>query len=249
MHIRMDLDFFRSNLLMHYQPIIDVQYKRIVGFESLVRFQPSSRWCGKLSTLKFIEKVIQQDLTYSFDLFIIDSVCRDISRFRADGLIFSINLNPSTLSNSQFFTDVKNTLTHHELPPNIIAFEITEKSLISKYAERTTLPKLRKFGIKFYIDDFITGYANFGALINGNVDTIKIDKSITDEMLKNVIVEKFAIGITSLIHQLNKKVLFEGVETEEQYIFLKNIDCDFIQGYFISQAIDIESAISFVHMQ
>lgn len=243
--MQMDLEFFEKNLMMHYQPIVDIHQGCISGFESLVRFKDCSVWHKKISTKKLIDSISSHKAAYIFDFFVIKTVYQDVLTRNNANFIFSINLHASTLANKNFINDLSVIMSSYPNSYNCIAFEITEKSLLSKEAEIKTLPKLKGLGFRLYIDDFITGYANFGALISPDIDMIKIDKSITDEVLSNLIVGKFASGITSLIHQLQKKVLFEGIETEAQLSYLKKIGCDFIQGFFISHALEIESALTF----
>ncbi len=124
----------------------------------------------------------------------------------------------------------------YQLRKGCVAFEITESSLIDNFDEAAQkLSQLRERGILIYLDDFGTGYSSLNYLKNLPIDSIKIDKSFIDDIVKPGIDSKILKTIVSLAHAMGIKTVAEGVETEEQYQLLETCNCDLIQGYLISR--------------
>ncbi len=214
-----------------YQPQVDARTGKIEGFEALIRWENPRE--GVISPDKFIPIAEESGQIDKIGLFVLTRVAHFIKRAKRQDFTVSINVSVKELRDPDFVTNIVKTLNHHEIGPNRIALEITESFLIEELdpvIER--LSQLRAAGFKLSLDDFGKGYSSLSYLRSLPLDYIKIDKSFIDDILERGGSLPLAKSIISLSHQLGLKVVAEGVEERKQLDYLRENDCDYIQGYY-----------------
>jgi diguanylate cyclase (GGDEF)-like protein/PAS domain S-box-containing protein len=229
----------KNQLYIEYQPKIDVKTQRATSAEALLRWKHPI-W-GEVSPAEFI--TISEDTTIHQEIadFVIDCVCKQVGEWGRQGVSFqtvSLNLSPKDFLKRTLVDQIKTAVDKYDVSPELLEIEITEGALL----ENTTVvheqvTRLQELGIKLALDDFGTGYSSIHYLKQLPVSTVKIDRSFIQHLPQNeedVIIVK---SIINLSKGLKKKVVAEGVETEEQYLLLQQLGCDEIQGYYYSKSI------------
>ncbi|WP_313892331.1 bifunctional diguanylate cyclase/phosphodiesterase [Psychrobacillus sp.] len=234
----------KEELFLNYQPQILAETHEIVGVESLIRWNYGGTI---ISPGEFIPIAEKTDQIIKIGDFVLRETCRNIRQIeRAVGkeLIFSVNVSARQFYQIDYIERTKQILTDMNIHPNKIVLEITE-SIIMEYTEFVieSLQELKNYGFQIAIDDFGTGYSSFKYLELLPVNIIKIDQSFTQAIEKErskAIVQ----SIISLAHNLNLKVLAEGVEDLYQIASLSEFDCHYLQGYFFSKPLAFEQLIA-----
>jgi diguanylate cyclase (GGDEF)-like protein/PAS domain S-box-containing protein len=230
----------REELVLYYQPRVDTLSGEIVGAEALIRWN-HPKW-GLVSPAEFIPLAEESGLINEIGEWVLQQVCRQLYEWKILGynlVPISINLSPKSFLKADLVSIFKYYLTQYDISPSLLEIEITEDSIIKNEASvLNTLKLFKELGISISLDDFGTGYSSIGYLKKFNVDYIKIDRSFIKDMLENE--GDFAIvsSILLLAQGFNLKVVAEGVETEEQWKALKELNCQFIQGYLFSKPLD-----------
>lgn len=236
-----------NELLLMYQPKVDLKTKKVVGLEALVR------WLSKNGTLtspeKFIPIAEDTGLIVPIGRFVIREACEQWVKWNNEGLNpppVAINISPRQFSDTFLLKDIRETITSTGMTANMLHVEITESATMDD-PEMTmeTLEAMRKLNLHLYIDDFGTGHSNLGQLRRLPIDALKIDKSFINDMLTNNDDAEIVTAIINLAHALKLKVISEGIESQEQLDFLRNLKCDEVQGYFISKPLSHEQVIDF----
>lgn len=221
-----------------YQPIINVESGKIVGFEALVRWRREDTLIMPGDFIKIAEET---GLIMAIGDWVLASACAFAASLRREGhhdFSVTVNLSVVQLLRSDFVGWVRQTITAAGLPPASIGLEITESVLIESFeANIGKLTALRDLGVKIYLDDFGTGYSSLKYLQHLPVDIVKIDKSFTAGLTAGPTERDFIGPIIALARQAGLQVVAEGVETEYQYDKLIKYDCDFVQGYFFSRPV------------
>ena len=219
-----------------FQPQYDTFTKKIVGAEALVRWYKSD---GRIiSPYYFIEFSEKTGLIQEIDRIVLENVCKSISQWREQGLDvmpISLNLSRAYLSDENAIYYIKNTLDKYNIPGDLIKLEVTESAIVdSEDKLEKIIEIMHKFSFRVYLDDFGIGYSSLSSINNLNFDTLKIDKSFVDTIgtEKGNRVIKYTIDLAK---NLGMSLVAEGVETKEQYEFLKAEHCDVIQGYYFSK--------------
>lgn len=227
-----------GQLILYYQPKIDLRSGRVIGVEALVRWiHPEF---GLIPPDEFIAPAEKSGLIRPLTLWVVEAALRQCRAWREEGRAFSVSVNVSArnLLDSQFPDQVAGLLQTHGVSPSQLELEITESAIMADPSK--ALEILRRFnqtGISLSIDDFGTGYSSLGYLRKLPVDTIKIDKSFVKNMTMD---ENDAMIVRSTIdlgHHLGLKVIAEGVENQEIWNHLVLVGCDAAQGYHISRPI------------
>ena len=222
-----------NELIINYQPIFD-KNKYIVKAEALIRW--NNKVLGSIMPDKFIHYAEETREIIPIGYWIIESVCKFINKNQAK-ISIGINVSPIQLLEIEFVEKVMKILNKYKIDINKIYFEITESVLLEdSEVVKNNILSLRKLGFAIALDDFGTGYASFSYLKKYKLDILKIDKLFID----NASDDEFVMVdyIKRIANLLNMKVVIEGVETKEQFIKLKNIDCDFFQGYYLSKVLE-----------
>ncbi|MEJ5314810.1 MULTISPECIES: bifunctional diguanylate cyclase/phosphodiesterase [Anaerolinea] len=239
-----------NRLILHYQPITELKSGRLIGFEALVRWIHPRR--GMIWPTEFIEISEKTGLIVPLGLWVLRQACWQMhlwqERFPINPpLMISVNISPRQLEEPDFSEQVKKILEETGLPPSSLRLEITEHTVVQRSgALIEALDSLRTLGVQLYIDDFGTGYSSLGYLDRLPVDAIKIDRSFVSNLGKAKSSQGVVQAIIQLAHELNIEVVAEGVETFEQHRELKRLQCEFMQGFYISEPLDVLAVERFI---
>ncbi len=223
----------QNQLVLHYQPQIEIQSGRITGVESLVRWESPSR--GLVPPADFIPVAESTGLIVPIGEWVLREACRQTAAWQAQGLPVqrtAVNLSAGQLQSGDLADTVSRILDEAGLAAKHLELEITESMVLDDIEQASSvLRSLRQLGVGIAMDDFGTGYSSLTYLKVFPVDQLKIDRSfvsrIPDEPDNTAIVTATIV----LGHSLNVRVVAEGVETEDQSSFLRQIGCDEVQGY------------------
>lgn len=235
------LDAIRNDgLYMLYQPQVDCQSGRLIGFESLVRMKNASIGPGVFIPLAEENGWIREIGRRRTELTI-----KQIAAWRQAGLTpppVSINYSAGQLSDTEYVSYLSGLLKKYGISPDSIRLEVTERMAMSEDEEvRSFYRQVKEAGISLHMDDFGTGYSSFSALSQIPVGTVKIDKSLVDAYLNEKNRDVFR-DIVDMLHALHKFIIVEGVETKEQYLMLKDFAADAIQGYYFGRPLSGQQA-------
>ncbi|MBI2289329.1 MAG: EAL domain-containing protein [Betaproteobacteria bacterium] len=238
----------REEFLLYYQPKTDLRSGRITGVEALVRWKHPE--LGMVSPAQFIPLAEETGLIGPIGDWVLRTACAEARRWTAQGtseISVAVNLSARQFAREDLAQSITSVLLESGLEPRFLEIEITESTVMHN-AKRAAhvLQQLKEMGIRVAIDDFGTGYSSLGYLKRFPIDSVKIDRSfILDIPLDN---DDVAItrAVIAMAHSLRLKVVAEGVETEEQYQFLRNHDCDEMQGYFFSEPIDAAALVGLI---
>lgn len=225
----------RNELLLHYQPQVDISTEEIIGVEALLRWKHSE--LGMISPGLFIPLAEQTGLVHPIGQWVLESACRQLKEWQGMGLApirMSVNLSLEQFRNPFLIRMITKTINKTGLDPKYLELEITESIAVEEGdSVIETLHKLKELGISIAIDDFGTKYSSLSRLKALPMDRIKIAMEfihgITEEKSRDKVIAEIII---KLAKSLGLKVIAEGVETEAQVKFLAEQGCDEIQGYY-----------------
>jgi diguanylate cyclase (GGDEF)-like protein len=234
-----------DQLVLHYQPQVELDLGRPVAAEGLVRWQHPQR--GLLGPLEFIDVAertgLIKDLTYK----VIDLGLRDLRIWSEQGRSMSLSLNVSVrnLLDPRFPEEVENLLTRHGVDGRALTLELTESSLmVDPEVARRTMQRLSELGVAVAIDDFGTGYSSLAYLTDLPIGELKIDKSFVRAMssdTRNAIVVRSTI---ELAHNLGLRTVAEGIEDAHTYDCLRTLGCELAQGFHMSKPLPAAALLS-----
>ncbi len=229
-------------LSVHYQPKLDSQGLRIEGVEALVRWY--DEYLGEVSPVEFIPIAEECGLIDSIDVWVLRKASADIQRLNESlgtSLRLSVNVSPVHFIRNKVVAEVQAVLNTIGFPGGLLELEITE-SIIGPEVEDIyqQLADIHTLGVQISIDDFGTGYSSLSRLKELPLDTLKIDRSFIGDVGKDHSDEVLVRAIISMAHNLNLKVVAEGVETQEQYEFVQRYKCDQVQGFLFSRPLGID---------
>lgn len=239
----------RNEFLLHYQPQVELSTGKIVGCEALIRWNNTE--LGLVSPAEFIPLAEETGLIIPMGEWIIREACNQLKILHTAGyndIRMAVNISAKQFEQQDLPGIITEILSETEIKAQYLELEITE-STIMKSTDRTTriLDRLKEMGIRISIDDFGTGFSSLGYLQRFSADTLKIDQSFIRNIPLSSNDEAIVTAIINMAHVLRLSVIAEGVETEEQLEFLRKINCNEIQGYYISRplpAADFEKVIS-----
>jgi len=229
-------------MVLGYQPKVDLRSGKVVGAEALVRWlHPVD---GVISPDRFIPVAEETGLIVPLGEWVIDEACGALKAMGMLGIedfVISVNLSARQLRQREFADRLAATLARHGVDPRSLELEVTESQLMDHPEDAlAALAELKKLGVRLSIDDFGTGYSSLSHLQKFPVDYIKIDRSFLGDVGHDghLVITR---AIIALGHNLKLKVIAEGVETREQLAFLRKYGCDEMQGYFFSPALSEET--------
>jgi len=228
-----------GELCLHYQPQIDFEAGRIVGAEALLRWQHPER--GFIPPATFIPVAERCGLIHEIGDWVLRQACLDAQSWREQGLgdlTVAVNVSPLQLRREDFDVVVATALAASGLPGDALELELTESSLVLDTRDLVDmLQRVRRHGVRIAIDDFGTGYSNLGYLRRLSVHRLKIDRSFVDRICADANDEALVRAIVEMAHCLNLSVVAEGVEDAAALQRLRELGCEFGQGYYWSPAV------------
>lgn len=238
----------RGELFLQYQPIADVRTGAILATEALVRWKHPE--FGIMSPDKFIPIADETGLIIPIGEWVLGEACRQTRAWQDlgfRGLGISVNVSAVQFAQTRLLSQIKNTLKYSGLDPQFLEVEITE-SVLMRDAEATasTLKALKDMGVCIAMDDFGTGYSSLSYLKRFPIDTLKIDKSFTQDISGSNDGSSIVSAIAALGRSLDLSLVAEGVETSEQREFLESQQCDRMQGYLLSKPLPVDQVVRFL---
>jgi diguanylate cyclase (GGDEF)-like protein/PAS domain S-box-containing protein len=236
---------------LYYQPKIHAEHKSLVGMEALLRW--NNPLIGPISPAEFIIIAEDAGLMNEIGAWVIKTALNQFKLWyeqtnKIDDVRISINLSPAQLNDSGLIATVSDTLKNTNVPTKNILFEITETAVMKKAFNPKSLLNVffMELGIGLSIDDFGTGYSSFTYLKQYPIKELKIDKSFVDDIGINKSSEMIIKAIISLAMSLNLEMVAEGVETQEQFDYLKQKQCNIIQGYYFSKPLSTNEMTAYI---
>ena len=226
-----------SQFVLHYQPKISVAQGHITGVEALVRWVSPDR--GMVPPSEFIPLAEETGLIGAIGEWVLDSACRQSLAWGAAGLPpvrIAVNISARQLYADHFVAQVHRILADTGVDPGSIELEITESVMMQNVQQMVErLAETKQLGLRIAIDDFGTGYSSLAYLKRLPIDCLKVDRSFVQDLLTDADDATITRAVIALAHSLRLEVVAEGVETEAQFEFLRDLGCDQIQGYLFSK--------------
>jgi len=229
----------RDELRLNYQPIVSLQDGNLVGFEALLRWHHPD--VGLISPNRFIPIAEESGLITPITVWILGETCKQLTRWQQispgwKNLIVSVNISGRHLATQELVDDVELALESSGLSPDSLKLEFTESTAMEN-ADHTInmLEQLKRLGVQLSIDDFGTGYSSLSYLHRLPFDTLKIDKSFVSAVGERGEDSEVLQTIISLAKNLKMRVIAEGIETSSQLNLLRNLGCDYGQGFLLSK--------------
>ena len=229
-----------KGLVLHYQPLVNLETATLVGVEALVRWQDGER--GLVPPNEFIPLAEQIGLIGSLSDWVIDEACQQALAWQEQGLDLYVSINlPPSYCQSTGMAHLTAAAAAAGVELERLMIEVTESALIpdTRRQMENTLADMHKRGLKLAIDDFGTGYSSLGRLNKTWVTMLKIDRSFIRDLPASEHARTLVASIVQLAHTLGLEPLAEGVETEEQRRFLLGHDCRFGQGFLFSRPVPV----------
>jgi diguanylate cyclase (GGDEF)-like protein/PAS domain S-box-containing protein len=233
----------RSEFVLLYQPQVDLRTGAVFAVEALIRWQHPN--LGVIPPVKFIPLAEETGLIVEIGDWVLREACQQNKAWQDEGLPrinVSVNVSARQFKDKALVSRVVNALRESGLEAKFLELEMTE-SLVMRDVEQAvaTMRELQGLGVQLSIDDFGTGYSSLSALKTFPVARLKIDRSFISDLASNESDRAVAGAVISLGQKLNLRVIAEGVETDEQLAFLRESNCDEMQGYHFSKPVPPES--------
>ena len=232
-----------GEIFLNFQPIIDVQTKKIMKLEALSRWKHPQ--VGFIKPDVFISIVEGTSYIQDLSYWLIRQCILQLVDLKNNGfadIIISINISAAQISDASSIAFIQNECDKHQMPYHLIELEITETSLISNFkAAKNWILEAQKVGFKVSIDDFGTGYSSLSYLTQFPFNTVKIDRSLIHNIPEDLNQKKIAKSIIRMLKDLEVDVVVEGVEHKAQFDVIKQLGADMVQGYYFTRALDKEN--------
>ncbi|AUT03467.1 GGDEF domain-containing response regulator [Nostoc sp. CENA543] len=241
----------RQEFIVYYQPIVALSTGRISGFEALIRWKHPHR--GIIYPTEFIPIAEETGLIKPINTWVLQSACEQLCSWQnspeiAKNLTISVNLSARLFYQANFIEQFDEIIQTTQVNPRLLEIEITESVIMDNTEEiKATLQKLKQRQIKLIMDDFGTGYSSLSYLHIFPFDALKIDKSFVKLMQLDKANMGLVPAMISIAESMGITAIAEGVETPEQLAHLKDLNCDFAQGYLFSEPIEQKFIIDFIN--
>jgi diguanylate cyclase (GGDEF)-like protein/PAS domain S-box-containing protein len=235
---------------IHYQPVVQLDTRAIVSFEALLRWEHPTQ--GLISPYHFIEAAEDSGILVSIGHWLILQACRqlrewELNHITAQPVNITVNISARQFADARLATDIQDALRETGVDPSRIQLEMTESvAAADPKLTVTVLSHLKHMGIGMILDDFGIGSASLRGLWQFPVDALKIDRSLVREMQADRASCDMVEMIITLAHKMNLRVIAEGIETIRQFERLRELGCEFGQGYYFSQPLDSKAALQFM---
>lgn len=227
---------------LHYQPYYQIADRKLIGMEALIRWNHPIK--GNIPPSDFIPIAEESGLIREIGKWVLETACAQNKLWQTKGyekVPIAVNVSEIQLEDKNFIPNLKQILYNTQLDPQYLHIEVTESCImkfLDKYIE--LLKEIQDMGISISLDDFGTGYSSLNYLQNLPIDTVKIDKSFIDEILKRSPDTLILSEIISIAHKLHMTVIAEGLEELEQVEYLSTQKCDYMQGYYMNKPMPVE---------
>jgi diguanylate cyclase (GGDEF)-like protein/PAS domain S-box-containing protein len=228
---------------MYYQPYFSIENSHIVGAEALVRWQKNGKIISPAEFIPYLEKTGQ---LIEVEQFIFDLVLEFYQLLQKENFFINISMNvsPLTLNKTNFAQNILQKIQEYNIDPSRLIFEITESSLIENFDHVIHIIRhLNNYKIRFALDDFGSGYSSLAYIEELPVDLLKIDRILIKHLSKDTKKIPILEMIIQLAHKLSLKTVAEGVENETELNILRNLECDYAQGYLLGKPMPKESLL------
>lgn len=231
-------------LQVMYQPILDLNSRKIAGLEALARWEDPVR--GHISPALFIALAEETSLIVPVGLYLFDQACKDIQELcRAAGdldIFVSINVSARQVVEPSFLDEVVAITEKYGLDPARLKLEITEGLELDMQHTQNWVNDARSRGFEIALDDFGTGFSSLDTIHKLEVDIVKIDRAFVIGLEENARHRDLMRGVVSMMKTLKLTTLVEGIETQGQLDFVSEIGCEFAQGYLMGKSMPLEQA-------
>ncbi|MGX1166083.1 diguanylate cyclase (GGDEF)-like protein [Bradyrhizobium sp. USDA 372] len=232
----------RDELFLVFQPFLDLGSNRITGFEALLRWQHPTR--GLVPPSEFIAIAEETGLIHEIGEWVIRRACATVAEWPEE-IRVAVNFSAAQFHNTAILQTIVEALAEARIAPHRLEIEITESMLLSKYGSAATvLNALLELGVTVALDDFGTGFSSLTYLRKLPFSRIKIDQSFIRDMLVQPDCAAIVKSVISLARDLQIGVVAEGVETADQLEYLRQINCDEVQGYLISRPVAADGVMA-----
>ena len=239
----------RGELMLYYQPKVNLDTSEIAGFEALLRWQDPEK--GMIPPLQFLPRIENSDLIIELGEWVIRQALLQIEMWQAQGLTWpvSVNISPRHFQHADFLIRLLRILARHPtVPPSMLEFEILESTAFTDLGSMNhVIAECSKLGSRFSLDEFGTGYSSLSYLQRLAVQTIKIDQSFVRSMVNNP--DNLAL-VESIIHiakVFKLDIVAEGVETQREAMVLQSMGCQVVQGYGIARPMPAHQCIGWAN--
>jgi diguanylate cyclase (GGDEF)-like protein len=240
----------RQEFLVYYQPIVSLTTGRISGFEALVRWQHPIR--GLVSPTEFIPIAEETGLINAINTWVLQSACHQLSIWQhhpvtPEPLTMSVNLSARLFLQPNFIEQIDRIISENQINPEYLELEITESVIMENtQAIKIIFKELKQRRIKLIMDDFGTGYSSLSYLHSFPLNALKIDKSFVKRMQENTENMGLVPAMIGIANSMGMSAIAEGVETQEQLVQLRSLNCNFAQGFLFSQPIEEQLVLNFI---
>ena len=247
-HLRHAIE--KNEFFLVYQPVISLDTGKVHGLEVLLRWRDSE--LGDISPVEFI--TIAEDAGFISDIgcWVFEEMCKQMHVWSKKipsletPLNLAVNISAMQLMKEKFYKTFKENIKKYSIEPNRITLEITETKLMKTISvTKQSLKQLSELGVGIAIDDFGTGYSSLNYLKHLPFTTLKIDKSFISDIVQNNTNSAIVQAIVQMSAVMDLKIVAEGIETQDQYDFLKKIGCHYGQGYYMCKPVQADEAFSY----
>lgn len=234
----------QNEFALHYQPIVDMKTGQVCSVEALIRWQDPD--LGLIPPDHFIGIAEETGLIEPMGEWVLNQAMSDLRQWQKSGLNINVAINVSgrqciNTRGMSFDQVLQECFNRHHINPRNVHIEITESMLMGDASHcLSTLNAIRQLGSQIYIDDFGTGYSSLSYLKKYPISVIKIDRSFVEHALESTSNANLVKAIVMMGQSLEMKLVAEGIETPAQWNFLKDLGCDFAQGYLISKPLPFD---------
>jgi diguanylate cyclase (GGDEF)-like protein len=237
--------FENAQLEVYYQPQYDARTLRIAGAEALLRWFHPQR--GRIATADFVAVAEETGLIGDIGRWTLEQVCRDLQHWRRAGLnvpSIAVNVSGRDFMRQDVLLRLSRVVEQAHLPASLFELELTEGVLMQDVeGGQRSLLALKEFGFALAVDDFGTGYCSLNYLKRFPLDTLKVDRAFVNDITVDADDAAIVRAIIGLGHNLDLKLVAEGVETQPQLEFLRAAGCDLIQGFLMSEAMPAQTLL------
>ncbi len=225
-----------GEFVVYYQPKVDMKTENIIGAEALVRW--ISKTMGFMNPGEFIPIFEKEGFKIELDFYVLEEVFKLIKEWLDNGkepIVISVNQSRVHLSNPYYIERLENLIKKYKVPTKYIELELTENLFMEADAALETVNKIKELGFSVSVDDFGSGFSSLNMLKSMPIDVVKIDREFLNESENSEKAQKIICKIVEMAKELNMDVICEGVEKQEQAVFLKSIGCYYAQGFLYAK--------------